>query len=198
MGKFDELVKIPNQPALRLLAVADEQLSTPLDLPASATVGEVLPVLIEAEAYADAFQLLAAALPIREGVWWACLAARDMLPDAKNLPPALTASEAWVFDPSPKNREAVQAALEASDPSDVTRDCASAVAMHDGTVGPGEYLSAVAAPVGASQMFVLSMCVKAFVDYAGNAPEYFTVLIDRALDIARGGNGRIEWSPEEV
>lgn len=196
MGKFDDLVKIPDQPALRFLAVADLSLSEPVDLPAVASVGDMLQVLVDKEAYSDAIQLLAAALPVREAVWWGCLAGRDLHP-GDTIPETLAAAEAWVFDPSEANLERAQAALEATEAKEPTSACANAVTMANGKVGPG-LLAAVDAPVGASCLFVMSICLKAYKRAGGGKPAYQAMLVDRALDIARGGNGRIAWVPEEA
>ncbi len=191
--RFDNLRKIPKEPAARLLALANARLTTPVRTPASADVATVLAALEAAgaaEAAVDMLRLLSAALPPRERVWWACLAGRDLTgPDAK--PPAtLAAAEAWVFKPTEENRAAARAALDTADPDDAASLCAVAAVFADGTMGPGD-LAAHPAPPGASQAAAFGMNLRAIGtggdDFAAEAGR----LIDRALDIARGGNGRI-------
>lgn len=62
--------------------------------------------LVDAECYYDAIKLLAHGLPKREAVWWACLAARQVLTpqtDEANVQ-ALIAAEAWAKKPSEDTR----------------------------------------------------------------------------------------------
>ncbi|MBC7740321.1 MAG: hypothetical protein H7245_24645, partial [Candidatus Saccharibacteria bacterium] len=102
--RFLNLTKIPKQPAARMLAMANAELETELSAPASASVETVLQELYEKGALIDMLRLLSVALPARERVWWACLAARDTLKSGAKLPPPLAAAEAWVFKPTEENR----------------------------------------------------------------------------------------------
>ena len=64
--------------------------------------------------YRDAVQFLAHALPKREAVWWAWVAARRASganPPAK-IAAALAAVENWISQPSDENRRAARAAGE--------------------------------------------------------------------------------------
>lgn len=197
MGKFDDLVKIPNQPALRLLALVGEGLSKPVEAPATATVGQILPVLLEEKAMVDALRLMSVALPIREAIWWACLAARDQLPEGAPIPATLASAEAWVFDPAAAKKQAAESALDAAEAGDVGQRCAFAVKIADGRAGSG-LLADTEMPQGSVQSIVFAVCVDSLVEVADGDPAYFELLIDRALDIARGGNGRIAWTPPET
>ena len=93
--RFANLVKIPAQPAARLLAAENAELDTPVTAPASAPVEVVMRELAQKEAWVDMVRLLSVALPVRERIWWACLAARDMLEPGARVPPPLAAAEAW-------------------------------------------------------------------------------------------------------
>jgi hypothetical protein len=76
---------------------------------AAADPGALVEALVEAEAFAEAVRCVAAALPLREGVWWAWVAARnaarrvhgDRLPEPVDR--ALTCTEAWIADPTDRN-----------------------------------------------------------------------------------------------
>lgn len=191
--RFNDLKKVPKQPALRLLAMANLKLDEETGLPAAASVTEVLTALEEREAWSDMFKVLAASLPVREGVWWACLAAEDVLGGGEAADtPCLKAARDWVFKPNETTREAARAAAEAADPADVADLCAGAAVMHDGKLGPGD-LAQHDAPPGAAQVMVLTTVVKAIAAADGETLNTtIQTLFDRAVDIARGGNGRLE------
>jgi hypothetical protein len=186
---FEDLRKIPPQPAARLLAVAGARLSTRLRAPASAPVSAVLEELAEKEALFDMLHLMAVALPGREAVWWACLAARDLVPQGQTTP-SLSAAEAWVFKPDDANRAAAQRAMDGAELDDETVYCALAAVYADGRMGTGE-LASQPAPPAAVPAAVLTMNIKAM-DWVGNGTiAHGWVLLARALDIARGGNGQV-------
>lgn len=188
--RFLNLTKLPKQPAARLLAHANAELETELTSPASATIETVLEELEQKGALIDMLRLLSVALPPRERVWWSCLAARDTLPEGAKLPPPLAAAEAWVFKPTEENRAVAHHAVQHASMKDDTKHCAVAVQFHDGTLGPGD-LAQHAAPPGGAEVSAFAMNVVA-IGRSGKPLEIAAlVLIDRALDIARGGSGRV-------
>ena len=148
---------------------------------------------LEAEyQHVDIVRVLGAVLPTREGIWWACLAGRDIVGvDSKSVPATLATAEAWVFDPKEAHREAARAALDAADTDDPTELCAMAVAMRDGKLGPGK-LSDYDAPTGATAMAIFGMNLLACGHNPEAFPTHLQVVIERGLDIARGGDGRID------
>ena len=189
--RFSGLTKLSRQPAARLLALANAQLETELTAPASASVEVVLAELDQKGALIDMLRLLSVALPARERVWWACLAARDTLKSGAKLPPPLAAAEAWVFKPTEENRAVAHHAVQHARMTDDTKHCAMAVQFHDGTLGPGD-LAQHPAPPGGSEVSAFAMNVVA-IGRSGKPLEVAAaLLIDRALDIARGGSGRVE------
>jgi len=193
--RFEGLKKIPDQPAARLLAAANAKLKVKLDTPASASVQTVLEALDEADAPVDILRLLSVSLPPRECVWWACIAARDVLgPDGKSL--CLSAAEAWVFEPSVENRERLRLVLENESAGDDTAPCATAAYYGPGNLGEGD-MAEIAAPVGVVSACCFGMNLKIL--KVGPPPaRCFEVAIDRALDIARGGNGKVKLIEETV
>ncbi len=190
-ARFSGLVKIPKQPAARLLSHANAALDTELAAPASASVEVVLEELEQKGALIDMLHLLSVALPARERVWWACLAARDTLLPGAKVPPPLAAAEAWVFKPSEENRAVAHHAIQHAAMRDETKHCAMAVQFHDGTLGPGE-LAQHAAPPGGAEVSAFAMNIVAIAKSGKTLEEAASVLIERALDIARGGSGRVE------
>lgn len=187
--RFENLKKIPEQPAARLLAAANAKLKTKLSAPANASVQAVLEELEAADAAVDMLRLLSVSLPVRECVWWACIAGRDVLGDEdKSL--CLTAAEAWVFEPTAENRERLRLVLENESADDEAAPCATAAFYAPGNLGEGE-MADIPAPTGVVSACCFGMNLKTL--KVGPPPEHcFTVMIDRALDIARGGNGKIE------
>ncbi len=195
--RFADMTKVPREPAARMLANANTTLETPIEAPASAPPEVVLAELQEKGALIDTLRLLSILLPARERVWWACMAARDLIgEDAAKIPPSLAAAEAWVFKPTEENRQAARATLDVADVDDDTVHCATCVLYADGTLGPGE-LKEYEAPAGASEINAFAMNVIALKEHSDRMEEYGQMLIDRAVDIARGGNGRVDSGASE-
>ena len=189
--RFANLHKVPQQPAARLLAVANIKLKTKLASPANASVATVLSELEAAEAHVDIARVLSAALPPREAVWWACLAARDVAAvEGGEKPLCLQVAEAWVFDPTPENRARVFTAIDAGDPDDPAALAATAAMYAPGNLGDTDDLKDVPAPVGVVANCAFGMNVKTL-DLEKDPILRLDFLIDRAIDIARGGHGQI-------
>jgi len=196
--RFADMTKVPQQPAARMLANANAKLETDIDAPASAPADVVLAELQDKGALIDTLRLLSVLLPARERVWWACMAARDIIgEDADNMTPSLAAAEKWVFKPTEDNREAARATLELADVDDDTIHCATSVLYADGTLGPGD-LADYEAPAGASEINAFAMNIIALKEHSDKMQEYGQMLIERAVDIARGGNGRVQGDAAEL
>lgn len=190
--RFEALRKLPDEPAAKLLARGNAKLQTTLDAPASASVAEVLSELDAKGALIDMLKLLAYTLPPRETTWWACLSARDILSaDASALPPPLKAAEDWVLQPSEETRAGARAALDSAPNDDKTVLCAMAASFADGTLGPGE-LDDYDAPPGAVGGAVFGITLTALFHDEDQVEVRGQWLLERALDIARGGNGQVE------
>jgi len=118
------------------------------------TPKEYVELLIEREHYPDAVRFLAHALPKREAVWWAWVSAKRI---AGEGPPSeilavLEATEAWIKEPTDRNRRVAMAKAEAADLS-TAAGCAGLAAFFSGdslappdvdAVPPGEYMAAKA------------------------------------------------------
>ncbi len=190
--RFAGMAKVPQVPAARMLADAHARLATKLDAPASAPLDVVLTELEEKGAVVDILRLLGVALPARERVWWSCLAARDYIGEAPdNNTPSLAASEEWVFRPTPENREKAEETIDLAEPDDETINCAMGVLYSDGTLGTGD-LATMPAPPGAAEIMAFAMNVVAMDMHEDDFDAYVQLLIDRGVDIARGGNGKLD------
>ena len=189
--RFKDLVKIPAEPAAKMLSQANIQLKTPIEAPPTALAEIVLAELDAKGALVDLLLLLSVVLPARERVWWACMAARDYIgPRSDNDPLSLIKSEDWVFNPSDENRDAARAAMDHAYVDDDTVNCAMAVLYADGTLGPGD-LAQYPAPAGAAEVAAFAMNIVALGNLSDKFEEHGQLLIDRAIDIARGGNGQL-------
>lgn len=189
---FNDLVKMPADPVAKLLSRANVLLKTPLQSPPTAEASVVLKELNDKGALVDLLRLLAILLPPRERVWWACMAARDYIgPRSDKDPPSLTAAEAWVYEPSEENRDAARVTLDNAYVDDDTVNCALAVLYSDGTLGPGD-LKQYPAPAGASETAAFAMNMVALSELSDKFEEHGRVLVERALNIGRGGNGQME------
>jgi len=190
--RFADMAKVPQVPAARMLADANARLATKLDAPASAPLDVVLTELAKKEAPIDILRMLGVALPPRERVWWACLAARDYIGEAPdNNTPSLAAAEEWVFRPTPENREKAGETIDLAEPDDETVNCAMGVLYSEGTLGTGD-LANMPAPPGAGEVLAFAMNVVAMDNHEGDFDAYVQLLIDRGVDIARGGNGKLD------
>lgn len=187
-----DLKKISKEPVVKLMSNAGIKLESDLSLPTVAGVGEYLTALDEQGANVDILRLLAVAMPPREAVWWACLAAEDIAGEGGGTDtPSLAAAKAWVYKPDEENREAVQLAMQTADFDDETVLCALAAFYADGSVGTGD-LKDHPAPQGSVPASVLAQNISALSVHGDDVEATFDLLIRRALDIARGGNGKTQ------
>ena len=131
-------------------------------------------------------------MPAREGVWWACLATRDLASVANNgdVSPILSATESWVFKPTEENLHSIKLALDSATVDDESTLCGTAALFANGRLGPGE-LDEFEAPPGASAMMIFGSVVKSWSEYGENIINHENLLIERALNLARGGDGKV-------
>ncbi|MEJ8472479.1 DUF6931 family protein [Roseibium algae] len=194
-SKFSNLTKVPDEPAAKVLTRANAVLQTPLEAPASASIAEVLVELDAKDALIDMLMLLAHSLPVRQVTWWACLAARDTIPQGAPVPSALKAAEAWVYKPGTETRTLAREAFDSASNEDETVLCAMAASFADGTLGPGE-LEDYEAPPGAVGGAAFGMALVSLFQDEAQVEVRGDLLLERALDIARGGSGNIIMNQE--
>lgn len=187
---YRELKKLPGIPAAKILAQGNVVLRTRLEASASASVADVLAELEKKGALIDMLQLLAHSLPAREATWWACLSARDIVPEGATIPAPLKAAEAWVYQPGVESRTRAREALDGAGNEDDTVLCAMAASFANGTLGPGE-LEDYQAPPGAVGSAVFGMALTSLFHDEEQVETRGPVLLARALDIARGGSGNV-------
>ncbi|MGF1446257.1 MAG: hypothetical protein ACFBRM_08645 [Pikeienuella sp.] len=196
LARFEGLKKLSEEPFFGQLAKLEVELQTPVDLPPTAPAARLLAEISAQSdgsglAEVDMIRVLALVLPKREAVWWSCLAGRDLVGHETELTEGpLAAAEAWVFKPCDERRAAAFEAAGAAKPTDDTALAAMAAVYSTGTMGPGD-LDAMETPAGMFSNAVFGMVMTSL----EAAPEdadlpWLTMLVERGLDIARGGNGR--------
>ena len=155
-------------------------------------IAKFLGLLLDAALLDDAVKLFAHALPKREAVWWACLAARS-LPETTATPEleaAIDAAEAWVYKPSEENRRAALDKATASGLKQPASWAAMAAAWSGGSLAPPN------APVVPPAEHLTGLAVVGVVLLAAVAnepakrPEKLKAFLAQAIDIGNGGNGR--------
>jgi hypothetical protein len=156
------------------------------------SVADFLSALVAAELMTDAVGVMARALPKREAVWWACLAARTMV-DAQTPPvvvAAIDAAEAWVYRPSEETRRAAMDRAQATK-FDHPGVWAAVGAFWSGgsmapldlpAVPPAEHLTGIAVAGAVNLSAVMRQP-----QYAKDKLKSF---LGQAVDIANGGTGR--------
>ena len=153
----------------------------------------------------DALTLIAAALPPREGVWWASVAVREAVnvatsraaappPPGKrpSLPPraveltALTAVEQWIADPSDANRRAAWDAGQAAELSTAVGCACTAAFFTGGSIASPQSPMAVPPPAGAHVSLAAAAVLLSAVESDPNSlPKLVSVAITHASEIAR-------------
>lgn len=198
-GRYSNLKKVQEQPAARALSLSNLKLDIKLPLPARASIEETFDALENTEeSTLDIFRLFSAVLPPREGVWWACLATRDLesVKNADPVSPILKATEKWVFKPNEENLSAVKLMLDSADVEDESSLCGTAALFAEGKLGPGE-LDEFEAPPGAYANAVFGCMIKSWSEHGETLEDHGNLLIERALDLARGGSGNVTIEKEE-
>jgi hypothetical protein len=87
--------------------------------------------------------------------------------------------------------------MEHADKNDLTVHCAMAVMYCDGTLGTGD-MAQMPAPPGASSIAAFAMNIEAISTRTDDFDTYIQEVIDRAIDIGRGGNGKRKEKGESV
>ena len=129
-------------------------------LVATATDGaSLVQALVANGRSAEALRVIAAALPPREGVWWAWVSARhaSQLAVADRQPPpaaaALAAVERWISNPDDDARRAAWTASEQAGLETAAGCTAAAVFLTSGSVAPPD-VPPVPPPAGVDRMLV--------------------------------------------
>ena len=190
MSEFKKLERATAEEVCQLYepdAAAKEQLV------AGIAPGEHLMRLVEGGLLRDAAQFLAYALPKREAVWWACLCARDYLPDdAEEATGAvLEAAEAWVMKPNEENRRAAWAKADEAEMKSAAAWAATGAFWSGESISPADSPAIVPPAENLTGVAVSGAVLLAAVSgEPQEIDERLKAFLKRGIDIAKGGTGR--------
>lgn len=140
----------------------------------------------------DAVRFLAFALPNREGVWWACIAARATLP-ADSPPgwePCIAAAETWVYRPDEITRRAAFPPAEAVGFQSPAGYAALAAFWSGGSLAPPDMPEVPPSPLLCPTAVAAAVLAAAVLRDPAGAEARYRAAMAAGLDIAAGGNGR--------
>jgi hypothetical protein len=153
-----------------------------------------LDLLLAYDQYADAVRFLAFALPVREGVWWACVTARVNLPPE---PPAgvlaaLKLAETWVYTPDDAVRRECLASAEALQFEGAASYAALAAFWSGGSMAPEALPEVLPNPSLAQTGVGAAILLAVTSGQSDRMNARFRDAIARGIDIANGGNGGLK------
>ncbi len=167
----------------------DEDVLKPLD--AESAPAPFLQRLMENRQYPEAIQFLAMALPKREAVWWACISARkaqlNQMDEKRGA--AVKAAEAWVVEPSEENRRKSMAAAEATEFQNSAGWAAVGAFWSGGSMAPPAAPEVPPAPELTGRAVGGAVLLAVAESGPDNAEEKYRFLLEKGLDIAKGGKG---------
>lgn len=144
--------------------------------------------LIHDDLIMEGLQFMVYALPKREAVWLACLAARGLAHKTEEDSAALTAVEKWVFEPNQETHRPLKAFAEATGLSTSCGMAAAAGNWADGSLTPGDI--SVAPPDELTPKAVwAAMLLAVSQSHPDNPVEGYRILLNKAINIASGGSG---------
>ena len=178
------------EPICHLAAAGGHQLP-PAD---GAMPGEYVDLLVGAKSFDAAVKFMAFALPPREAVWWACVCARMELQDSVEdaVANALAAAEAWVRKPTDEHRRAAMTCAQAANFDSPAAWAAVGAFWSGGSMGPPDVPAVPAAPHLLGVAIVGAVTLAAVQFQPELAEERRERYITAAVNIANGGNGRIQ------
>jgi hypothetical protein len=190
--QVDKLKKITAVSAQEICALATAG-GFKLTAQDGASPAQYLNELIAAKNLSEALQFLAFALPAREAVWWACQCSREELGDPvpQPLQDALEAAENWVRRPTEGNRRAAMTRAQATDLRSPAAWAAVGAFWSGGSLAPENCPEVPPPPDLAGRAIagaVRLAAVKSQPQLANARRERY---LASAIDIANGGNGRL-------
>ena len=183
---FSGLVKIEKRSAGEVVRLGKVKVPFRPETQRDDPVAKLIEELVAQNLMMDALKILALALPPREGVWWGCLAARDLLLDGEKSK-ALLAAEAWVYKPGQEAKKALEAFVEdAETPDRMMCEAGFNVPLPDDETPP-------AGPPHLPGLLIFSAQLISFYepDHPDEINRQGQLLLGRGLNIAKGGNGQV-------
>jgi len=187
-----DLRKLKQSPAAEIAADFDASPEARILLGAHPTVPAFLSILLKQRLWVDAIRLLAFALPARERVWWACLAARDSLPpDAPaGAAACIEAAEQWVYQPGDEARRAVFPLAEAIGFESPAAYAGLSAYWSEGSLAPPDMPPVPPNPTLSPTAAAAAVLLAAVIRDPARAEDKYKSSIAAAVNIANGGNGQ--------
>lgn len=148
--------------------------------------------LVEEDRLKEASRFLAHALPKREAVWWACLCAREALPEGgdETAEGLLKLAESWVRKPTDENRHSAMAAAEAAG-FDSPASWAAVAAFWSGeSLAPAELPPVAPSDELTGTAVAAATMLAAFAGDPATSADRFRQFLKNGMDVAQGGSGR--------
>ena len=146
--------------------------------------------------FSDAVRFLAFALPVREGVWWACVTGLAIPGAASAEPdPGYAAAQDWVYESTHASRFACLAAAEAVQSATPGAYAALAAFWSGGSMAPEGMPEVLPDPVLAPTGVAASILLAVAAGDPADAMRFFRDAIRRGVDIGQGGDGRLSAAP---
>jgi hypothetical protein len=140
--------------------------------------------------FSDAVRFLAFSLPPREGVWWACVTARGSGPSAAETD-CLERVTAWAYAPDEAKRRACMEAAERLKFEGAAAYAGLSAFWSGGSMAPEGMPEAPPDP----SLYAIGVGASVLLAVAAGEPKSadrrFEEAIERGIDIANGGNGKL-------
>ena len=171
-------------PAMDLLK--DQGATTPQDF---------LMLLMSRGFLVDAIKFLTRALPKREATWWSCLCARVTVnaDTPGEVLKALELAELWVYQPTEDNRLRAFEAAKSAGFQHPASWSAMAAFWSGGSMGPPTAPSVPPADNLTGKAAAGAIQLAGVFSEPEQAPQKYRHFLKCGIDIACGGNGRMEW-----
>ena len=173
--------------------------NVPLDRPIRKLLSEEMSAvefvkLLEKEAhFNEAVRVVAAMLPVRERVWWACQCARQSLPAeaTAEVDIALQTAERWVTEMTEEARLSAHATALALEPTTAASLAAMAAFTSSGNISPPEAPHPITAPPEVSAQYVAgSVLVSALLPDPRDAPGRFRTFLQQGIELHNSLNAQ--------
>jgi hypothetical protein len=149
-----------------------------------------LELLIAHQQYQDAALFMAHAMPRREGVWWACLCARQAYgptPPAKEAP-VLPLAEKWVVQTTDENRRSTFKAAESAEFNNPAGLIGMAVFFSAGSIAPAGLTEVPPPPHLSPNALGNAVILSTVLTEPRKASERYLQFFALGFDVANGKN----------
>jgi hypothetical protein len=157
----------------------------------AAAPGRFIELMVSIGCFHDAVKFLAHGLPLREAVWWACLAARHALTVEKDSihEAAVVAAETWATRPSEENRLLAKQLAEKTAFKTAASWAATSAWWSAGSMAEPGQPEVPPPPFLYAQAVASAICLAAVLPDPLNANQRYQRYLAQGLDLARGGRG---------